>query len=341
MLNFCTLFDSNYIDKGMVLYQSLINNCENFSLYILPMDDKCSSILQSLNFDCATVMDFNDFLVPELAAVKKTRGKGEFCWTCTPFLVDYCLKKYNLEMVTYLDSDLCFYSNPTVLTSEMISAGDEVQIIRHNFIKGERDALVRVSGEYCVQFNTFLNSPKSLEVLESWKNDCLNDCGYSSDGESLGDQKYLNKWPEKYDVINISNNLGAGVAPWNTKRFRIKENDQQKYILKDRETGTEWPLIFFHFQNLVQLEERVFDSNCYVNKAQKKVFYNLYKNYVECLLNQRKMLKDRFGLEIMIKVHPVLGEKQNKNSNLWKQVKDFIYYMKSLGFLYTKIVIKE
>ena len=341
MLNFCTLFDSNYIDKGMVLYHSLINKCKSFSLYILPMDDRCSSILRDLELDRVTIIDFDDFLTPELADVKRKRGKGEFCWTCTPFLVDYCLKKYNLEMTTYIDSDLCFYSDPRFLIDEMFSDGDEVQIIRHNFIKSERDALVRVSGEYCVQFNTFLNKPKALDVLESWKRDCLNDCSYTPSGETFGDQKYLNNWLDRFDIINVPDNLGAGVAPWNTKRFRIKKRDEQDYFITDYETQSTWPLVFFHFQNLVQQDEKAFDSNCYVRRSQEKQFASLYKDYVECLLTQRKILKDRFGLEIMIKAHPVLGERQNRSRNLWKQVKDFIYYMKSLGFLYTKIIIKE
>ena len=36
---YCTLFDSNYLDKGLVMYDSLVNSSCKFILYILCMDD--------------------------------------------------------------------------------------------------------------------------------------------------------------------------------------------------------------------------------------------------------------------------------------------------------------
>lgn len=45
MLTFCTLFDSNYIDKGIVLQRSMESVIPNYKLYILAMDDRCYEIL--------------------------------------------------------------------------------------------------------------------------------------------------------------------------------------------------------------------------------------------------------------------------------------------------------
>ena len=38
MLNFCTLFDSNYIDRALVMYQSLEAVLDDFKLYVIAFD---------------------------------------------------------------------------------------------------------------------------------------------------------------------------------------------------------------------------------------------------------------------------------------------------------------
>ena len=44
MLNFCTLFDSNYIDRALVMYQSLEAVLDDFKLYVIAFDLKCEQI---------------------------------------------------------------------------------------------------------------------------------------------------------------------------------------------------------------------------------------------------------------------------------------------------------
>ena len=45
VLNFCTLFDSYYLDKGLALYLSLKKVCDNFRLYVFCFDDVAFQIL--------------------------------------------------------------------------------------------------------------------------------------------------------------------------------------------------------------------------------------------------------------------------------------------------------
>ena len=61
MLTFCTLFDSNYLDKGLVLYDSMKTVMEEFKLYVLAMDDKCCDILKQLNLSNTVVISLQEF----------------------------------------------------------------------------------------------------------------------------------------------------------------------------------------------------------------------------------------------------------------------------------------
>ena len=59
--NFCTLFDSFYLTRGIAMYQSLEKTCENFHLYIFAFDDASFEILKKLNFKHATIIPLKDF----------------------------------------------------------------------------------------------------------------------------------------------------------------------------------------------------------------------------------------------------------------------------------------
>ena len=60
MMNFCTLFDSYYLDKGIALYQSLEKASDDFHLYIFCFDDKSRDVLKSRNMKHATILHHTD-----------------------------------------------------------------------------------------------------------------------------------------------------------------------------------------------------------------------------------------------------------------------------------------
>ena len=92
---FCTLFDSNYLDKGLVMYRSLKNVGCDFRMYILAMDEKCREVLKSYNYPEIIVIPLEHFVeAAGLAEVRTTRSAGEFCWTCTSFLIHHVLAEF-------------------------------------------------------------------------------------------------------------------------------------------------------------------------------------------------------------------------------------------------------
>ena len=50
-MNYCTLFDSNYADRGIVMIKSLSKVDTDMDMYVLCMDELCHSILASYNLE--------------------------------------------------------------------------------------------------------------------------------------------------------------------------------------------------------------------------------------------------------------------------------------------------
>src|SRR4051812_18081280 len=82
-LNFCTLFNSSYLSRGVVMYESLQKYCSDFHLYVFAFDEVSCNYLRSKNFPSMTVISLREFEDAELLRVKPTRSAGEYCWTCT------------------------------------------------------------------------------------------------------------------------------------------------------------------------------------------------------------------------------------------------------------------
>ena len=111
---FCTLFDKNYLYKGLVLYRSLAAHCVDFTLWILCMDEVTYSILAGLQLERTRLIALEDFENEELRQVKKDRTAAEYCWTCTAPLVLYVMEQDpEVGSVAYLDADLFFFQRPS------------------------------------------------------------------------------------------------------------------------------------------------------------------------------------------------------------------------------------
>ena len=304
MLTLCTLFDHNYLDKGLAMYESLEKVCDEFELYVLAMSDKCYEILVDLNYPHIKPIRSVDFEDEELLKVKPTRKVGEYCWTCSSSLIRYVLMTYNPEYCTYIDADLYFYSNPEVIIEEMKQKRASVQVIGHRFCENEKEERERIVGKYCVEFNTFKNDANGLELINIWRKQCLDHCSTDGDGVYWGDQKYQDNWCQDYSYCVETENLGAGVAPWNYTQYSLVRQEPNGSIIV-RCDNKSFPLVFYHFENIQYIEKNTVQINLFHRWGMdKKLAYLLYKPYLKVVDDQKNMIKNRYGLEILIKSHP-------------------------------------
>lgn len=296
MYNYCTLFDSNYLDKGLVLYNSLEEISDEFHLYIFALDNKAVDILRDFHLKYATVISLEEFETDEMLKVKKERSKAEYCWTCTPITIEYVLKNFTVEMCTYIDADMMFFSSTKPIFEQMDAEGSSVLITPHRFPNTEKGrVLEKRVGRYCVEFNTFKNDDKGISVLTWWKERCLEWCFFTRSGELFGDQKYLDGWTEKFTGVAEVTNWGAGLAPWNINQCRYISNKGTDINLKHVETNIDWKLIFYHYQNIKYLPFGLVNIGSMAKD--KKLKNAIYDVYLKNIQEIRELLKVNYSLE--------------------------------------------
>lgn len=277
MMNFCTYFDSFYLLKGLGLYTSLSRVSKDFHLYVMAFDKECYERLKGWNLDNMTVELLSDIETPELLAVKPTRSRGEYCWTCGPSAIYHFLTKYELESITYLDSDLMFLSDPKVVFEEV---GDASIAITE---QGISEKAARTYGKYCVQYITFRNDKDGIGALTWWRDACIDWCFQKMEDTRYGDQKYLDQFPIRWNNVHVINNLGVGIAPWNMHRYEYND-----YSLSYK--GKDYPFVFFHFHGTkpeIQantLHLRSLDSE--LNKELISLFFRPYAELLKDVLNK-------------------------------------------------------
>ncbi len=291
----CTLFDSNYLDKGLVLYDSLSQVCENFLLYIFAFDCITYDVLKDMNLECVEVIGLEQFETDELLQVKEKRTKGEYCWTCTPVVIKYVLEHYNVDNCTYIDSDLFFYQSPQILLDEFYQSGKSVGLVQHRFpdtFHGRE--MEKKVGKYCVQFNTFANDEKGKSLLDKWRLQCLAECSI----EGIGDQLYITDWGEKYEQVYEYKHLGGGVAPWNLANYRLKEIENILNIIHKNER---YELIFYHFQGIQYSDDGRVKINVIAlpdgGLISKRTVQRLYYPYLKNIELTRDWLEEKYGLK--------------------------------------------
>lgn len=240
---FCTLFDLNYLPRGLVLYRSLERHCDDFRLRVFCMDTETKEILDQLRLPRLTAIGLVELEAHdrELLAVKPTRTQVEYCWTATPAVCAYALEtEPGLEAITYLDADLMFFRDPNPIWDEF--GDDSVLIVPHRYAPQWKPH-EETSGTYNVEFMTFRRDERGLEALHWWRDRCLEWCYFRVEDGKMGDQKYLDDWPERFPGVHVLEHPGGGLAPWNVERYELARRNGS-VLVDDRE------LVFYHYHSL-------------------------------------------------------------------------------------------
>jgi hypothetical protein len=240
MENFVTLFDSTFLPQGLALHASMQRHLGLYRLWILCVDELAHDLLARLALPNCSLLKLSELETDSLRAVKPGRGKGEYCWTLTPFAPRFVFDTdATVRRVTYIDADLWFRRRPDALFGEFDASGAKVLITDHGYAP-EHDQSA-TSGQYCVQFMTF-ERDGSEPVRQWWQERCLEWCFARFEDGKFGDQKYLDDWPHRFaGLVHVLREQQLAQAPWNASRFPYSQ------------------AVFFHFHGLRILPHRRLD----------------------------------------------------------------------------------
>ncbi len=293
---FATLFDINYLSRGLALLYSLNKEAKKpFLLYILCLDTEVSTYFEKKNLPNVKIIKLHDIeqRYPILKECKLNRKDFEYYFTLSPYLPLYILETFKeVEQITTMDADLFFFDDPAKIIDHYIDYS--ILITPHSFSDNIKH--FDINGKYNVSFQSFKNDAQGLKCLKDWANKCAEWCYDYYDNDRYADQKYLDTWPHEYDKIASIELAGAGIAPWNLNKCNITYINNKPYI-------NNAPLIYFHFHGLRKINN-YFYSHClntyYVENKKQPI--KIYQRYIKHL-NQASDNINRINIKKEKKSH--------------------------------------
>ena len=280
---FCTYFDHRYLSRGMALYRSLKEHCPNFNLWILCLSRECHEILSRSNLDSVYLIRLEDIEDgdKELLKAKENRSLVEYYFTLSPSLPLYIFNYFSeVDLITYLDSDLYFYADPGQVFQEI---GDHsIAIIEHRYSPQYKE--MEVCGKYNVGWLSFRRDENGFACLNWWRDRCIEWCYKRLEDGKFADQKYLDDWPTRFKNVKVIRHKGANLASWNIENYEVSRKSDKVWI-------DEQELVFFHFHRFKQLTKKIYGPGYHQTKANKLIRNNIYMRYLRVYLNTCNELK--------------------------------------------------
>ena len=88
------------------------------------------------------------------------------------------------------------------------------------------------------------------------------------------------------------------MAPWNLGQYQLKRTEDEPPVLVEKKTGVEFPLVFYHFQNIRYLSENT--VNVSSGSHSKETKDAIYKPYLAKIEQNRRQLKE-YGITFSVK----------------------------------------
>lgn len=287
---FCTVVSRLRVFQALALFNSLHNVLSRFILFVLCVDDETFVLLSRLNWPKIHLVHIHDVTGESLAGLRKQRKLNEFCWTLKPIFIQSLFTTYpDLESLTFIDADLFFWNDPTLLfkrqpeAAVLLSNGEiDMPDVEDSIVDQLQDLL----GKYNSGFIHFKRSPRGLYCLDWWKKKCISACLSVPEGGRFGDQKYLDEMRELPGVQEIVT-PGVNIGHWNTGRHVYQFHGKRLFM-------DDYPLICYHFSGF-RIPDR--DKIMLIHEMDRidlPFFYGIYKSILDDIMEMVERIDPEF-----------------------------------------------
>ena len=279
MHNYCSIISNEYIQKGLLLYNSLNKHDKNFRFFFVCLNDEVKSLLKAMKLEKAIILSIDQIENddPQLAAVKATRSEKEYAWTSKASIFLYLFKNYpEIDHILWMDVDIVFYSSPEPIFREMNLCS--VLLTRERF-KGDNAKLNDIYGIYNTGLMGFQRDKNAISFIKWYRKKCIEWCYDKIMPGKWSDQMYLNKINKTFKGVRISKDISINVTAWNIQGCTVEKLKDDIYIDGKK-------LIFYHYSGFKHANYEEFELCNYID-LQEDVVKFIYVPYVS---NYKKMI---------------------------------------------------
>ena len=289
MIHACTISDYGFLAKGLTLYESLLNHTDDIVLHYLCVDDKSFNTLSNYKSESLQVYQDVQFADDRLESLK-IKDIEYYRYVLASYFTHYLMVN-DIGDINYIDSDIYFYDDFTIILNEI--AEKEVGVFRHR----QTPMYVNdANGLFNVGVVHFKQTPTGRDALEWWTHAVLH--RKYPHLATCGDQKYLDAFLNlPRDKLFIDGNIGHG-APWLWQLYDYTDFFKDGSIIWE---NNKQKLLFSHFSNF----DYNLKSNSFVAAQRHAPFTPMWmyeeiqelKSIHENYFMQLKNIINKYGLE--------------------------------------------
>lgn len=290
---FCTILSKGRLYQAIALFISLYEVMDDdYPMFVLCMDDDTYRLLYRMNLKNIIITHIKDLQDEGLQSLRQRRKLNEFCWTLKPIFIESLLVKYpSLKRITYVDSDLFFFSDPSIIFKNQPHCSillSNAEVFIPSFTPELTSFMQDLTGKYNSGFISFKNDIIGLQCLKWWKDKCIEKCSDNVQIGSFGDQKYLDFMPSLFDNVCDIITPGVNIGHWNYAKHRF-------YLLNEKWFIDESELICYHFSGFRIISKNEIVQIYEPDRIDFPLIYLIYRYIIKNIISSIEIIEPTFN----------------------------------------------